>query len=283
MEFKQLISGVDIPVLGVGTLRIGGTIVADRRDDRENVLAIETAIRFGMTHIDTAEGYGNGHAEELVGVAIQGFNRKELFITTKVKPQHLRYRHVISAARRSLERLGTDYVDLYLIHAPNPYIPIKETMEAMDYLIEKNLVRFIGVSNFSVEQLKEAQRFAKSKIVAKQIEYNLLVRNSGQLTTNMESGIIPYCQENGIMIIAYRPLAKGTLTKPGIKILDDMAKKYNKTPAQVAINWLISKPHIITITKASKIEHIQENLGAIGWNLNKEDIHKLDIEFPSKE
>jgi diketogulonate reductase-like aldo/keto reductase len=228
MEFKQLISGVDIPVLGVGTLRIGGTIVADRRDDRENVLAIETAIRFGMTHIDTAEGYGNGHAEELVGVAIQGFNRKELFIMTKVKPQHLRYRHVISAARRSLERLGTDYVDLYLIHAPNPYIPIKETMEAMDYLIEKNLVRFIGVSNFSVEQLKEAQRFAKSKIVANQIEYNLLVRNSGQLTTNMESGIIPYCQENGIMIIAYRPLAKGTLTKPGIKILDDLAKNITK-------------------------------------------------------
>jgi diketogulonate reductase-like aldo/keto reductase len=283
MEFKQLISGVNLPVLGFGTLRIGGTIVADQRYDRENVLAIKTAIRFGMTHIDTAEGYGNGHAEELIGTAIQDFDRKELFITTKVKPQHLRYRHVISAARRSLERLGTDYIDLYLIHAPNPYIPIKETMEAMDHLIENSLVRFIGVSNFSVEQLKEAQEVAKSEIVANQIEYNLLIRNSGQLTTNMESEIIPYCQENGIMIIAYRPLAKGILAKPGIKMLDDIAKKYDKTPAQVAINWLISKPHTVAITKASEIKHIQENLGAIGWRLSREDIHKLDVEFPSRK
>jgi diketogulonate reductase-like aldo/keto reductase len=283
MEFKQLINSADIPVLGLGTLRMGGTIIADRRNDRENVLAIETALKLGMTHIDTAEGYGNGHTEELVGLAIQGFRREDLFITTKVRPQHLRYSHVILAARRSLERLGTSYVDLYLVHAPNPYIPIKETMKAMDYLVESNLARFIGVSNFSVEQLNEAQRFAKNRIVANQIEYNLLIRNKGQLTVNMESEIIPYCRENGIMIIAYRPLAKGVLAKPGIKILDDIAKKYDKTPAQVAINWLISKMRMVTITKTSKIEHIRENLGATGWNLSKEDISTLDNGFPSKK
>jgi diketogulonate reductase-like aldo/keto reductase len=287
MQFKEICGGVKISVLGIGTWGIGGELEADRTYDKENVLAIKTAIKLGMTHIDTAELYGNGHTEELVGEAIQDFKREQLFITTKVKPENLRYNDVISAAKRSLKRLRTNYIDLYLVHAPNPDIPMEETMKAMDYLVENKLVRFIGVSNFSVKQLKEAQPNTKHKIVANQIEYNLLTRDKGTghppyYTINMESEIIPYCQKNGIIVIAYKPLARGELAKPGIKILDELAKKYNKTPVQIAINWLISKPNIVAISKATKIEHIKENLGAIGWKLSIEDVHRLDHEFPRK-
>jgi len=283
MEFKELCDDVKIPVLGTGTWKIGGGLTADRTRDKEEVLAIKTAIRLGMTHIDTAELYGNGHTEELVGEAVQEFDREKLFITTKVKSENLRYSDLISAAKRSLKRLRTSCIDLYLIHGPNPSIPIEETMKAMDYLVEKKLARFIGVSNFSVEQIKEAQRHSKNKIVANQIEYNLLTRNRGQFTNDMELKIIPYCQKNGIMVIAYRPLAKGELAKPGIKLLDELAEKYGKTQAQVVLNWLISKPNIVAIPKAVKIEHIRENLGAIGWRLSEEDMRKLDYTFPVKD
>ena len=283
MEFKELGCGAKIPVLGIGTWKMGGGMTADRTHDKEEILAIKTAIRLEMTHIDTAELYGNGHAEELIGEVIQGFNRGKLFITTKVKWENLRYDYLISAAKRSLKRLRTCYIDLYLIHGPNPDIPIKETMKALDYLVDNGLTRFIGVSNFSVNQIEEAQKHSKNMIVANQIEYNLLTRNRGQFTDNMESEIIPYCQRNGIMVVAYRPLAKGELAKSGIKLLDELSEKYGKTQAQIALNWLISKPNTVTIPKAAKIEHIRENLGAIGWRLNEEDMHRLDHDFPVKD
>lgn len=276
MEFKILSDNVKIPVLGIGTWDIGGEREKDTFHDKEDIYAIKTAIKLGMTHIDTAEMYGNGHTEELVGEAISGFDRKNLFITTKVSPEHLRYSDVISSAKKSLKRLKTSYIDLYLIHAPNPNIPLKETMSAMDFLVEKKLVRFIGVSNFSVEQMKEAQVNSKNKIVANQVEYNLLRRNDATLAPNVESKIIPYCQKNNIIVIAYQPIARGELAKPGFEILDRLAEKYNKTQAQIAINWLISKKNVVTIPKASNIKHLKENLGAIGWKLKQEDINKLD-------
>jgi diketogulonate reductase-like aldo/keto reductase len=156
-------------------------------------------------------------------------------------------------------------------------------MKAMDYLVENKLTRSIGVSNFSVEQMKEAQKHAKNKIIANQIEYNLLTRNRGQFTNDMESKIIPYCQKNDIMVIAYRPLAKGELAKTGIKLLDELAERYGRTQTQIALNWLISKPNVVTIPKAVRIEHIKENLGAIGWRLSEEDMRRLDYDFPVKD
>ena len=281
MEAKTLVGDVKIPVLGIGTWGMGGRYERDTSHDKEEILAIKTAIKLGMTHIDTAEVYGKGHAEELVAQAIQGFDRKKLFIVTKVSQEHLRHDDIMSAAKASLKRLKTNYIDLYLIHGPNPSIPLKETMKAMDHLAEKKLVRFIGVSNFSVKEMKEAQSYTKNKIVANQIEYNLLIRNKGMWTTNMESEIIPYCQKNNIIIIAYRPIAKGELAKPGYKLLDELAKKYNKTQAQIAINWLILKKNIVTIPKSTDINHLKENLGAIGWKMDSEDIKKLD-QFKAK-
>ncbi len=279
MEFKSLTPNTKLPVLGVGTWEMGGRGVADTTYDRENILAIRTAIELGMTHIDTAEAYGRGHSEDLVGEAIIGFRREHLFITTKVSPEHLRYNDAIACAKGSLQRLKTEYIDLYLIHHPNPKIPVRETMKALDFLVETESVRYVGVSNFSVEQIREAQECSHNKIIANQIEYNLLARNQGMCSINMESEIIPYCQENGMLVIAWCPLARGMLVRGGYKILDKLAEKYSKTQAQIALNWLISKKSVVTIPKALNIKHLQENLGAINWNLEQEDINILDSEF----
>jgi diketogulonate reductase-like aldo/keto reductase len=280
MQYKKLASGFRMPVLGIGTWRVGGDTAASHTRDKEEVAAMKAALKLGYDHIDTAEYYGAGHAEELVGEAIAGFDRKKLFITSKVMGDHLKYDEVINACKQSLKRLGTDYVDLYLVHWPNPRTPLKETMSAMDWLVEQKLVKNIGVSNFSVAQMKEAQRHSRNKVVANQMEYNLLVRNKGLFTTDMESEVIPYCQKNDVMFIAWRPVAMGDLTKPGIRLLDEIAAKYGKTQAQVAINWLISKKNVVTIVKATNAKHLKENLGALGWTLKTEDVVRLDTELP---
>lgn len=279
MEFKSLTPNTKLPVLGLGTWEMGGEEEADTAYDRENVLAIRAAIELGMSHIDTAEAYGRGHSEDLVGEAISAFRREDLFITTKVSPEHLRYDDVIACAKESLHRLRTEYIDLYLIHHPNPEIPMRETMKGLDFLVERESVRYVGVSNFSVEQMREAQECSHNKIIANQIEYNLLVRNQGMHNIDMESKIIPYCQENGMLVIAWCPLARGKLVGRGYKILDKLTEKYNKTQAQIALNWLISKKSVVAIPKASNIKHLQENLGAISWKLEQEDIHLLDNQF----
>ena len=282
MEYKKFSNGLKIPVLGLGTWRIGGDGNSpDYSKDQESITAIVEAVKLGYTHIDTAEQYGAGHCEELVGEAIKGFDREKLFITTKVMSKNLQYDDVIRSCKKSLERLQTSYIDLYLIHAPNKDISLEETMKAMDHLLDINLVKFIGVSNFNVETLKEAQKYSKHKIVANQIEYSLMTRNKGRYgdSIDMESETIPYCQKHDIIIMAERPIERGALLKPN-PVLDALAENYGKTKAQIAINWLISKPNIITIPKSSDVNHLKENLGAIGWKLTEEDLATLDsMEF----
>jgi diketogulonate reductase-like aldo/keto reductase len=224
-----------------------------------------------MTHIDTAEIYGSGHVEEIVGETIKPFRRKDIFITTKVSPVNLRFDDLVNSIKSSLKRLKTDFVDLYLIHWPNPGIRLEETMKNLEYVVEQGFTRFIGVSNFSVELMKKAQSYTKQKIVANQVEYSLLCREP-------EKDLLPYCQKEDIMLIAYTPLANGRLAKPGFRLLDKMTEKYNRTQAQIALNWLISKEKVVTIPKTIKIEHLKDNLGAIGWKLEHSDIEKLDKE-----
>ncbi len=276
MRTKELKSSLKLPTVGYGTWRIGGGREIDKSRDKEGILAIKKAIKLGYTHIDTAESYGLGHSEELVGKAIKEFNRKELFITTKVSSSHLRYDDLLRSAKASLKRLGTDYVDLYLVHAPNPDIPISETMKAMDKLVEDGLIKNIGVSNFNVKQLKEAQKKTKNKIVANQIEYNLVVRNHGKFMEDMEKKVIPYCQKKGIFVIAWRPLLYGMLGRKGFPMIDKLSKKYEKTRAQIALNWLISKKNVITIPMTLSEDHMKENLESADFEMKKEDIKKLD-------
>ena len=207
MIYKK-ISDYNVPAVGLGTWEMGGGEQADYSHDRHWITIIRSAIENGLTHIDTAEMYGNGHTEELVGEAIKGFPRQNLFITTKVWLTHLRSNDLFSSFEKSLRQLQTDYIDLYLVHHPNPDIPLEETLMAMNRLVEQKRVRAIGVSNFDISLIKEAVRISSVPISAVQIEYSLLARNSGIYTQNQEKEIIPYCQENQIAVIAWRPLGK---------------------------------------------------------------------------
>lgn len=275
---KKLQMGFEMPVFGIGTWQMGGKREHDpANDDVGNISAIKTSITLGIRHIDTAEKYAGGYAETLVGQAIKGFDRKNLFIVSKVAASNITYDGLIAAAKRSLERLQTEYLDLYLIHEPNPNIPIKESMRAMDYLKEQGMIRNIGLSDFNVRRFEEAQAHTNNKIVANQLHYNLIFRETEK------KGLLDYCQDNDVMLIAWRPVQKGALTQPGIKILDEMAAKYGKTQAQISINWLISQKNVVTLSKMGNAEHIKENLGAIGWTMEKEDVERLRKEFPNQQ
>jgi diketogulonate reductase-like aldo/keto reductase len=276
---KTLKSGFSMPVFGLGTWQMGGRHEPDpQNDDEADIKAIKAAIDTDITHIDTAESYSNGHAEELVAQAIKGYDRQKLFIVSKVKEDNLSYDSLLSACENSLKRLETDYLDLYLLHHPNPNIPIKETMKAMDKLKADGRIKNIGISNFNVARTKEAQAATQNQIVVNQLHLNLIYREPER------DGLIEYCQQNDIFFMAWRPVQKGDLTEKGhYPILDEMCDKYQKTPAQIAINWLISQENIITLAKSTSLKHLQENLGALGWQMNKEDVERLRKEFPGQQ
>jgi diketogulonate reductase-like aldo/keto reductase len=272
-------TGESVAAIGLGTWNMGGRESPDYRDDERLIEAIRYAVELGMNHIDTAEMYAAGHAEELVGEAVKQFSRDEVFIATKVWPSNLRYEDVIRSCRRSLERLQLKYVDLYMVHWPNPRIPLQETMKAMEKLVKDGLVRYIGVSNFDVELLEEAMNALKrEEIVANQVEYSLEARE-------VERELIPFCERNGITVTAYTPLGKGRIpaeaasNTPRGKILAEMAQRYGKTPVQIALNWVIWRPNVITIPKAARKEHLEENAGAAGWRLAEEDYKRLSAAY----
>ena len=275
IETKKLNNGFELPVFGFGTWSMGGRDILDpANDDAADIKAIKTAIELGITHIDTAEFYSEGHAEELVSQAIKGFDRSKLIITTKVSPMHLHYCDLINSAKQSLKRLKIEYIDVYLIHNPNPYIDIKESMEALDFLLEKKFIRSIGLSNFSVELFRKAQ-FSTSKIITcNHLHYNLKHRGP------LNDGSIKYAQDNDIMVVAWRPLQKGLFSKEKTQVVQDISLKYGKTANQVAINWLISQKNVVTISKSRNIAHLNENLGALGWKMEKADIDILTNSFP---
>lgn len=274
MEYKQLTKTQKIPVLGLGTWRMGGGLTAqDRSNDQKYVEAIRWAIKKGITHIDTAEIYGAGHTEEIVGEAIKGFDRAKLFITSKVSPQHIFLPSQIKrSCQNSLNRLTTDYIDLYLIHWPNPLASIKIAMQTFDELVKDGKIKHIGVSNFSVRQLANAQKYAKNPIVTNQVHYSLLHREP-------EKELLAYCQKEKIILTAYSPLEIGRIGEERFAALESIARKYKKTPVQTALRWLIEKPNVIVIPKASSKPHIDELLGSLGWTMDKIDQEYLSSAF----
>ncbi len=273
---KKLKNGFQMPTLGLGTWLIGGDKVRDpNNDDKGQVVAIRRAIELGITLIDTAENYAQGWAERIIGQAIKGINRKKLFITSKVDKTHLHYNDLITACKSSLERLQTDYLDLYLIHSPNDEVLIEESMKAMDQLISDGLVKNIGVSNFKVSRLVEAQKHTKNKIATNQVYYNLVEREP-------ENELLQYCQNNDVILTAFRPIEKGMLLQNVPLIMKEMAKKYRKTPVQIMLNWLISQTNVVTISKMTDLKHLDENLGALGWQMKSEDVEKLRTEYPNQ-
>ena len=274
VPWKTIAGGFSMPVLGQGTWRLGGVSERDpKNDDARDVAVIRRALDAGLTHIDTAEMYAGGHAEELVGEAIRGVERSRLFLTGKVWKSHLGGDGPLRAAEASLRRLGVDAFDLYLVHQVNPEIPLKETIRAMNRLQREGLARNIGVSNFSLDRLKQAQALSEVPIVANQLHYNLQVREIEL------SGLLDFCQKTGVMVIAWRPLRGVDCSVP---LLTELAARYGHTPRQLALNWLISQPGVVTIVKASDPLHLAENVGAVGWRMAEEDVERLRGEYPDR-
>ncbi|MGE0680319.1 MAG: aldo/keto reductase [Candidatus Binatia bacterium] len=266
MELKPLgNTGVMIPEIGLGVWKYRGGVEPLRR-----------GVELGAFLIDTAEMY---RTEDVVGQAVQGM-RDRVFIASKVSGSHLRYDDVLRAADASLRELQADCIDLYQVHWPNARVPIKETMRAMETLVDRGLVKYIGVSNFSVGQLRAAQAaLSKSPIVSNQVLYNL---NSREI----EDDLLPYCQQQNVTIIAYTPLDDGRLAtksrfrrSQGMKVMEEVASQVGKTLAQVALNWCTSRPNVIAIPKSDSTARTEENCGASGWRLSPEQMRRLDEAF----
>jgi diketogulonate reductase-like aldo/keto reductase len=277
LEFRALgKTGEKIPVIGLGTWAIGGRSTGDSSRDDEGVEALKLGLELGMTLIDTAEMYGAGHSEEVVSRVLKTWN-KPVCLASKVSPSHFAYDDVLRSARKSLERLKVRRMDLYQLHWPNSQIPIQETMRAMEKLVRDGMIRHIGVSNFSVEQMKEAQAaLSKETIVSNQMEYSLIDRS-------IETDVLPYCQEEGLTVIAYSPLGQGKIPKgrgASFRVLDQVAAEHGKTRNQVALNWVLRKVPVVTIPKAADKSHVRENAQVAAWKLTPDDLRRLDTAFP---
>lgn len=249
---RKLKTGDEIPVIAYGTWDISEENVGEN---------VETALKAGYNHIDTAEGYQN---EAGIGEIIKDYDRKDLFITSKVLPSNLNYESVIKACKRSLEKLGTDYLDLYLIHWPNPAISLRETLQAMKYLRDQGLVKNIGVSNFSVYQLKVALKITPVPITVNQVEFHPWL---------YQKELLEVCNENDVLIEASAPLARTEVLKD--ETIIEIAEKNDKSPAQIVLKWELQKG-IVPMPKSRSKDHVIENLELFNWELAAEDIRKID-------
>ena len=265
-------TGVKVPVIGMGTWMIEGPPGVERRA----IEALRLGLDLGLTHIDTAEMYGSGRVEELVAEAIHD-RREEVFLASKVLPSNASYKGTLRACTQSLKRLKTEWLDLYLLHWPSSY-PIRETMRAMEKLVEDGMIRFIGVSNFDVDQLEAAETaLSKHRLACNQVLYHLGYRG-------IERHIQPYCANREIAVVGYSPFGHGSFPPPdstGGRVLAEIAKLHGRTPRQVALNFLTRHPSVFTIPKAGRPEHIQENSGGTGWELTSDDLIAIDRAFPA--
>lgn len=265
-------AGVPVPAIGQGTW----DLPESGKARQEAIDALRYGIELGLTHIDTAEMYGSGRVEEMVGEAIVNAKRDTLFLTTKVLPSNASYEGTLAACERSLRRLRTAYVDLYLLHWPSSY-PLEETMTALETLVAQGKTRFIGVSNFDVDDVQEAKSFLRSAPLAcDQVLLHLKERTA-------QARLLPYCEQQHIALVGYTPFGRGRFprkeSQPG-GVLARIAEKHGKTARQVILNFLTRSPHAFTIPKASTRAHVEENAGAGGWTLDAQDVAAIDAAFP---
>lgn len=268
-------TGVAVPVIGQGTWDIPES--GGRRG--EAARALRRGLELGMTHIDTAEMYGAGRVEEILGDVLAGIPRDSLFITSKVLPENATYKGTIAACERSLRRLRMQYLDLYLLHWPGSH-PLADTMRALETLAVEGKTRFIGVSNFDLDELREAASYLQDVVLAaNEVLYNLAERG-------IEARLIPYCRERGIAVIGYTPFGRGRVMRKGsdrTAVLDRIAAKHGKTARQVILNFLTRDADVFAIPKAARVEHVEENAGGTGWPLDAEDLAAIDEAFPVTE
>ena len=264
---SRFIGAVEVPALGQGTWKIEG-------DRAAAVAALRRGLDLGLTHIDTAEMYGDGAAEKVTGEAIRG-RRGEVFLVSKVRPSHADAEGVRRACERSLKHLGTDHLDVYLLHWRGG-VPLEETFRAFTRLVEEGKIRAFGVSNFDVDDLEEAFRKGGEKMVCNQVLYHLKERT-------VEARVLPWCEQNEVAVVAYSPFGQHDFPPPasaGGKVLVEIGAHYGKTARQVALSFLTRSQNVFAIPKSGDVRHVEENAGAIGFELAPGDLEKINAAFP---
>ena len=260
MRYREF-GGTRLPGIGLGTMGLGGRFSADPADDANALQVLRQALDCGLTFIDTAEVYAAGHCEELIGRAIRG-RRDEVFLASKVSPEHFRTADIQHACERSLARLATDRLDLYQLHWPNPAVPIEESLGAMRLLQSAGKIVRIGLSNYSTDEVKYAKEVLAPDLFSVQVEYNLCERS-------VESDLLPYCASQGMLLIAYSPLDQGSVASDARVrgVLDEVGRSCAKTGAQVALNFLATQGPVLPIPKARSPVHLAENAAAGDFEL----------------
>lgn len=301
MEYVRLgRSGPKVSSIGLGMWQAGGDAWGADVRDRDCQAAMERAIELGVNLVDTAEAYGRGHSEEVVGRAVKAVGRDRVFLATKVLGDHLHADAIEKACKGSARRLGVRTIDLYQIHWPSSWeqVPLKETMRALERLRREGKIEHIGVSNFASRDLEEARScLSRADVVSDQLQYNLLHRE-------IEADALPYCTREGLGVLAWSPLAKGILTgkygarrrprdrvrgggmlfkpsnlrasAPLVKAVRDIGRRHRKTAAQVALAWLTVRGNVIPIPGAKRPAQAEENAGAAGWPLRATEVRRLD-------
>lgn len=266
MRTLQLPGGDTVPVLGQGTWFMG----EDASARAEEIRALQTGVDLGLALIDTAEVYGNGRAEELVGEAIAG-RRDDVFIVSKVLPSNASRKGTVEACERSLKRLKTDVIDMYLLHWQGAY-PFMETIAGMMNLLEAGKIRHWGVSNMDVAEMDDIFSFAEGRSCAvNQILYNLSRRG-------VEYDLLPWCTGERLAVMAYSPVEQGRILEN--QTLCAIAERHNATPARIALAWVLENPRLMAIPKAGKAEHVRENSKCLEIVFTPEDLRELDAAFP---
>jgi diketogulonate reductase-like aldo/keto reductase len=266
MRTTKLHDGPDVPVLGIGTWGMGEH--PEKRNDE--IDALSAAVDSEMTLVDTAEMYGDGAAEELVGKALEG-RRSEAFIVSKVLPHHASRKGTVAACEASLRRMATDYIDLYLLHWRGQ-VPLAETVDAFEQLVRDGKIRYWGVSNFDTDDMDELMALPEGERArTDQVLYNLTRRG-------IEFDLLPWCRQHKMPIMAYSPLEQGRLL--GARELQRVAQEHSAAPAQVALAWVLRNADVIAIPKASTPGRVMELRAALDLPLSQADLQALDAAFP---
>ncbi len=266
----ETVDSLQLPKIGFGTYSFGGGMTAaNRSHDEASVSSLRSALELGYTHFDTAESYGAGHCEELLGQSIResGLPRESLFMTSKVSPHHLGYDRVLRSCEGSLRRLGMDYIDLYLIHWPIPGMNLEGSFRALNKLVADGKVRHVGVSNFDVKLLQKSQKLSETPILTDQVPYSL------KDSSYVKNGVLEYCQSNGILLTAYTPMELGGSRLQ--KALTAIAAAHSATPHQIALAWLIRQPCVIAIPMSHDPVHQKQNIDAVEIHLTNEEVAQL--------
>jgi diketogulonate reductase-like aldo/keto reductase len=262
-------TGVSVPIIGEGTWNM------ERDRSTDTIAAVRLAIELGATHIDTAELYGRGRVETMLGEALAGL-RDRIFLVSKVLPDNASRQGTIKACERSLQRLRTDRLDCYLLHWPGRH-PLAETVDAFRELVQSGKIASWGVSNFDVDELEELAAIADPKEIAcNQVLYHLEQRA-------IEHRVRPWCRARGIATVAYSPLGSGSFVSPGSaggRVLGEIAGRHGATSQQVALAWLVREPDVIAIPKATGLGHVRANVAAADLQLTTEEIDAIDRAFP---